>query len=194
MPEEKKPAQDAGEAAPRPDGDHRALAEASPDDVSGYAVLEDGVPVTEVRADGIFSAARWARDHGYRILSLLSAYDDGKTEFGVLYAFVKPANTPGDFAEMRLKVRMPRKDEAGNDLEPECQSIVDVFSAADWQEREMYDLYGIVFHGHPALRRIFMPEGWSGFPHRKDYREPEQFIAMRDGEDIVLKTQEDGSW
>jgi NADH:ubiquinone oxidoreductase subunit C len=57
-------------------------------------------------------------------------------------------------------------------------SVVGVFPCADYQEREAWDLMGIPFEGHPALERIFLPEGWDGHPHRKDYPiggEPVQF-------------------
>jgi NADH:ubiquinone oxidoreductase subunit C len=57
-------------------------------------------------------------------------------------------------------------------------SVVGVFPCADYQEREAWDLMGIPFAGHPALERIFLPEGWDGHPHRKDYPiggEPVQF-------------------
>jgi NADH:ubiquinone oxidoreductase subunit C len=57
-------------------------------------------------------------------------------------------------------------------------TAVEVFPCADYQEREAYDLMGIAFAGHPNLERIFLPEGWAGHPHRKDYPiggEPVQF-------------------
>ncbi|MEN6373005.1 MAG: NADH-quinone oxidoreductase subunit D [Armatimonadota bacterium] len=56
---------------------------------------------------------------------------------------------------------------------PEVESVVPVWKGADWQEREVYDLLGVRFTGHPNLKRILLPEGWEGYPLRKDYVIPE---------------------
>jgi NADH-quinone oxidoreductase subunit C len=53
--------------------------------------------------------------------------------------------------------------------DPHVPSVTPVYPTADWQERETYDMYGIVFDGHPGLTRILMPDDWDGFPQRKDY-------------------------
>ncbi len=55
-------------------------------------------------------------------------------------------------------------------VEDKLPSVVPVWLTADWHERETYDLYGIVFEGHPNLKRILMPSDWIGFPMRKDYQ------------------------
>jgi NADH-quinone oxidoreductase subunit C len=61
---------------------------------------------------------------------------------------------------VRLKVGLPDDD-------PHVRSVVAVYPTANWHEREVYDLYGIVFDGHPDLRRILLPDGWEGHPLRK---------------------------
>jgi len=63
-----------------------------------------------------------------------------------------------------VRVRVPRED-------PVIQSVVSLWSTADWHEREAYDLMGIRFEGHPDLRRILTSEDWVGHPLRKDYRD-----------------------
>jgi len=55
------------------------------------------------------------------------------------------------------------------DADPHVPSVVGTYPAADWHERETWDMFGIVFDGHPALTRILMPDDWVGFPQRKDY-------------------------
>jgi NADH-quinone oxidoreductase subunit C len=53
--------------------------------------------------------------------------------------------------------------------DPHIPSVVAIYPTADWQEREAWDMFGIVFDGHPALTRILMPDDWDGHPQRKDY-------------------------
>lgn len=53
--------------------------------------------------------------------------------------------------------------------EPHLPSVSRVYPTADWQEREAYDMFGLIFDGHPALTRILMPDDWDGYPQRKDY-------------------------
>jgi NADH-quinone oxidoreductase subunit C len=64
--------------------------------------------------------------------------------------------------------RLGVKTRLGAD-EPALASVVDLFPGADFQEREVYDMFGVVFDGHPDLRRILMPEDYEGFPQRRDF-------------------------
>jgi len=63
---------------------------------------------------------------------------------------------------VRLEVAVPEAD-------PHVPSVTRVWPMADWHERETYDMFGIVFDGHPGLTRILMPDDWVGWPQRKDY-------------------------
>jgi len=70
---------------------------------------------------------------------------------------------------LTLKVDVGRED-------PAVDSVAGVWSTVDWQEREVFDLMGIRFDGHEDLRRIMLPEEWSGHPLRKDYvHEPDPY-------------------
>lgn len=78
-----------------------------------------------------------------------------------------------------LKVILPRwKDDQVGSL-PEVPSVAHVWRTADWHEREVYDLSGVRFVGHPALRRILCPEDWVGHPLRKDYEMPLEYHGIR---------------
>jgi len=85
-------------------------------------------------------------------------YPNATDRYGVVYCL---ANT--ETAE-RVYVRV-----FANDPGPALPSVYDLWKGADWMEREVFDMYGVAFEGHPDLRRILMPEGFESFPLRKDY-------------------------
>lgn len=64
--------------------------------------------------------------------------------------------------KIRIRAQVPEND-------PEIDSVVPIWAGANWHERECFDMFGIVFSGHPDLRRILLPEDWQGHPLRKDY-------------------------
>jgi NADH-quinone oxidoreductase subunit C len=78
-----------------------------------------------------------------------------------------------------LKVMLPRwKDDVPGQI-PEVPSVASIWATADWHEREVYDLSGVRFTGHPNLARILCPEDWVGHPLRKDYEMPLEYHGIR---------------
>jgi NADH-quinone oxidoreductase subunit C len=78
-----------------------------------------------------------------------------------------------------LKIILPRwKDNKSGEL-PEVPSVSSVWRTADWQEREVYDLIGVFFYGHPNLVRILLSDDWVGHPLRKDYEFPLEYHGIR---------------
>jgi NADH-quinone oxidoreductase subunit C len=103
------------------------------------------------------------RDAGFDLLVDLSAadylhYPDARDRYGVWYVL---ANTT-DNGKLIVKTWI-------NDPDPEVPSVYALWKGADWMEREVYDMYGIVFEGHPDLRRVLLPDEFTAFPMRKDY-------------------------
>lgn len=91
-----------------------------------------------------------------------------------LHATQRPANPLGLWAirhEIAVKIHVDRDN-------PHIPSVADVWPAADWHEREAFDLLGIVFDGHPNLRRILCCEDWVGHPLRKDYQFPLEYHGI----------------
>jgi NADH-quinone oxidoreductase subunit C len=68
-----------------------------------------------------------------------------------------------------VKVQVARSNTEIPDYKPTIPSVSQLWKTADWHEREVFDLYGIVFSGHPDLRRMFLPDDWQGHPLRKDH-------------------------
>ena len=102
-------------------------------------------------------------DHGFDMLIDLTAVDyleyEGATDrFGVLYMLLNV--TSGERLIVRTAVNMP---------DPKLPTVYSLWRSCDWLEREVFDMFGIVFEGHPDLRRILMPEEFTSFPLRKDY-------------------------
>jgi NADH-quinone oxidoreductase subunit C len=78
-----------------------------------------------------------------------------------------------------VKMILPRWKENKPGELPEVPSVTDLWATADWHEREVYDLSGVNFVGHPDLRRILLSEDWEGYPLRKDYEFPLEYHGIR---------------
>jgi NADH-quinone oxidoreductase subunit C len=147
-------------------------------------------PWVEVTPEGLPDLCRYLRDEadlGFDFLSCITGVDyfeadpkkadkvEWEPHIEVVYHLwsVKHKNS------MVVKVLLPRwKDNQEGQL-PEVPTVSDVWRTADWHEREVYDLSGIHFVGHPNLRRILCPEDWVGHPLRKDYEMPLEYHGIR---------------
>ncbi|MEM1239361.1 MAG: NAD(P)H-quinone oxidoreductase subunit J [Cyanobacteria bacterium P01_H01_bin.26] len=111
--------------------------------------------------------------YGFNYLQCQGAYDAGPGQPLVsFYHLLKVSDNADRPEEVRIKVYVPR-------AEPKVPSVYWIWKAADWQERESYDMYGIIYEGHPNLKRLLMPEDWTGWPMRKDYISPD-FYELQD--------------
>jgi NADH-quinone oxidoreductase subunit C len=115
----------------------------------------------------VLDVLRWLHDipgQEYRFLSSLHAADylPASPRFAVHYELLNR-----DRVE-RIRVKAPLAD-PGPDALPEIDSCVDLFPTANFQEREAFDFFGIVFRGHPDLTRILLPEDYVGWPQRRDF-------------------------
>jgi NAD(P)H-quinone oxidoreductase subunit J len=122
-----------------------------------------GVEIIKVEPELLipFSTALYA--NGFNCLQCQGGYDLGAGDQLVsFYHLIKVSDNADRPDEVRLKVFLPRED-------PRVSSVFWIWKGADWQERETFDMYGIVYEGHPNLKRLLMPEDWVGYPLRKDY-------------------------
>jgi NADH-quinone oxidoreductase subunit C/D len=124
--------------------------------------LEGKDPAILVKPEHLLAVALYLRDEGsYDYCASITGVDY-EDRFEVVYHLcsMKEQGPP-----VVIKVHAPKED-------PEVPSVVALWSGADWQEREVWDLMGVSFSGHPDLRRILMWEGFEGHPLRKDYPGP----------------------
>jgi NADH-quinone oxidoreductase subunit C len=115
----------------------------------------------------ILDVLGWLRDtpsQQYRFLSSLHGVDylPAEPRFGIHYELLNMPRVE------RLRVKVMLSD-PGEDSLPELDSCVSLFPTAEFHEREVYDFFGVIFRGHPDLRRILLPEDYVGWPLRRDY-------------------------
>ncbi len=125
-----------------------------------------GDQVVTVRADRLLDVARFLRDDPelrFNYLVDVTSYDRLHLGETPRFATVYQLHSMPYNRRLRLLVPVP------NDTNPVVPSVVELWPGANWMEREIYDLMGIRFQGHPDLRRILLPHNWDGHPLRKDY-------------------------
>ena len=129
--------------------------------------FDRGQAALVVDSEQVLDVLRWLRDapgQGYRFLSSLHVADylPAEPRFGVHYELLNR-----DRVE-RVRVKAMLVD-PGEDALPEIDSCVELFPTAEFQEREAYDFFGIVFRGHPDMTRILLPDDYVGWPQRRDF-------------------------
>jgi NADH-quinone oxidoreductase subunit C len=117
-----------------------------------------------VGADRVFAVLQTMKSEcGFDMLVELTAvdylqYPNARDRYGVIYVI----------RNLTTGIQLVVKTHV-NDPDPKLPSVCALWKGADWMEREVFDMYGIVFEGHPDLRRILMPEEFTAYPLRKDY-------------------------
>ncbi len=132
-----------------------------------------GAEVIRVEAQFLLPVATALYAYGFNYLQCQGGYDAGAGDNLVsFYHLIKVSDNAVRPDEVRIKVFLPREN-------PVVPTVYWIWRTADWQERETFDMYGIVYEGHPNLKRVLMPEDWVGYPLRKDYVSPD-FYELQD--------------
>ncbi|AFZ46202.1 NADH dehydrogenase subunit C [Cyanobacterium stanieri PCC 7202] len=132
-----------------------------------------GIELIQVESEYLLPICTALYAYGFNYLQCQGAYDLGPgKELVSFYHLIRVSDNADTPQEVRIKVFLNRE-------EPKVPSVYWIWKAADWQERESYDMYGIIYEGHPNLKRILMNEDWIGWPLRKDYISPD-FYELQD--------------
>src|SRR5690348_4294541 len=136
-----------------------SLLSSLPDSILDAAFDRDELTLT-IAKDRIREAAAVIQKAGYSFLEDVTCVDwyPGEPRFHVVYHILSMA--------LKERVRLVAQVES---VDPTIESITSVWPSANFYEREVWDLFGVRFTGHPNLRRIMMPDEWQGHPLRKDY-------------------------
>jgi len=135
-------------------------------------------PALLIDAESIADVCLELRDNPgtyFDFLSCITGVDYGveAKRFGVVYHL---ASIP---YQTQLTLKISKENDRDEDNLPGFPSITSVYRAADWHEREQFDMLGIYFDGHPDLRRLLLPDDWEGYPLRKDYKTAEYYKGIK---------------
>lgn len=137
--------------------------------------IEFGDEIAVIEKKSLLEVAKFLKNAPYSFTLLLDLtcvdYQDEDWRYEMVYHFFSLERNQ----KVRIKARLPKKN-------PGIESLTSLWKNANWLEREVYDMFGIHFEGHPDLRRLFMYDGFEGHPLRKDYplRKRQPQIPMRE--------------
>jgi NADH-quinone oxidoreductase subunit C len=137
--------------------------------ISEQLIIDRGVSAGDqwitVAAESVRDALAGLRSDGYRLLTFLTCVDhlvDSSRDWPARFEMIYQLRNLETREQLRVRAFVDGDP-------PRIDSVYDIFPPANWDERETYDLFGIVFNNHPDLTRILMPDDWVGHPLRRDY-------------------------
>ena len=140
--------------------------------VPGVRLEEGATPTLYVEPASLHEAAVALRDHAelqFDFLRSLTGMDWGEEGLGVVY----------HLESTRLGHQLVMRTATADREHPELPTVCDVWKAAELNEREVYDYYGVIFINHPDMRRLYLRDDWVGYPLRKDFDESEELNPIR---------------
>ncbi len=138
-----------------------------------YALVptEEGGAYIQITPEHWLAVAQYLRSDPelqFDSLMCLTGYDKGPGEsLGVVYNL----HSMSKLHKLEVRIEVARDGGA-------IPSVANIWRIADWHEREAYDMFGIIFDGHPDFRRMLLPEDWEGHPLRKDYETPDYYHGI----------------
>lgn len=133
-----------------------------------------GETTVEVKKEGLIELLTYLKQRpypGFEVLMDLTGVDYLEPAPGTRIVYW--LHNPESYARVRISLFAPRDEK--------IPTVTPLWEGADWYERELYDLFGVLFDGHPDLKRILMPDDWKGHPLRKDYPLTEEPVEFKHG-------------
>ena len=159
--------------------------------ISESLITERGVSAGDewitVSAAQLHEALAALKDDGYRLLVFMTCVDhlaDASKDWPARYELVYQLRDLEKLRDLRVRAFIDGEP-------PEIASASDIFPPANWDERETYDMFGVVFTGHPELTRILMPDDWVGYPLRRDYPVGGEVVEFSEEHEIWQTAPED---
>ena len=135
-----------------------------------------GIEIISVEPGNLYATITKLKSYGFNYLQCQGGYDEGPGKNLVSFyhlVSIDDFQKIDKIKEVRVKVFLKR------DSDLSVPSLYQIFKGSDWQERETYDMFGIIYSDHPNPKRLLMPEDWRGWPLRKDYIQPD-FYELQD--------------